>query len=90
MLNALQSLPLIRATVVFLLAAVAVLAVGSETVVSDEGWRRTAHGWENISNWQPHIPQYSPPLAATVHPLVVAGLELLIVAGIGVFFQKNV
>jgi hypothetical protein len=37
-------------------------------------WRRTPHGWQKVSYWQPAPPPYRPAL----HPAVVATLEILL------------
>lgn len=39
------------------------------------GWRHTRDGWESSHDWAPRTPEFRP----TLHPVTVAGMQLLIV-----------
>jgi len=43
----------------------------------DDQWRRTAEGWERMSDWQNRRKIAPPPVAASIHPGLVAGFQLL-------------
>jgi hypothetical protein len=49
---------------------------------SHDTWRRTAQGWEKSTDWQ-HVPVISPEWihAGSIHPALVASLQLLISLG---------
>jgi hypothetical protein len=64
------------------MAMLVVLFTGTNSIDADDGWRRTAHGWEHVSTWAtesdlPVMPadcSYRP--AQTIHPVLLAVLQL--------------
>lgn len=87
-------------TVLFLLGAGGALAGWSgsaDTAPADRvavtrtedpsGWRRTARGWEHESTWKSLEPQELAP-ALRVHPVLVATLQVMMVLGALVLFEK--
>ncbi len=79
------------------LIALAVLALHGMGVASnehylfDDGWRRTATGWQNMADWYAQPPVYAPPIAATkIHPLVVASGETLASITVLLVFLRRV
>jgi hypothetical protein len=54
-------------------------STGSVSVVHEDGWRRTAQGWEQISGWQsPAMEPATRPGRFSVHPATIAVLQLLV------------
>jgi hypothetical protein len=57
----------------------AVSSSGSVSVVHEDGWRRTAQGWEQVSGWR--LPAMEPVTRTghfSVHPATIAVLQLLV------------
>ena len=52
-----------------------------ERIAASANWRRTANGWERTSDWRFENRPIAPRIAA-VHPLVIAGLQLLLSVGV--------
>jgi hypothetical protein len=53
------------------------------TRAADDGWRRTNHGWERCDHWQRKSPvQVDHPVKKTVHPMALAGVQVLAVTGL--------
>jgi len=48
-----------------------------DAAMRDDGWRRTADGWELRDSWDPQSSGHQP-VAARIHPLTLATLQLLV------------
>ncbi len=66
---------------------------GRAQVGTDNGWRRTAQGWEQRAHWRMPgharvgAPEYAEIPIVSVHPVVVALLQLLISLGALLAFE---
>jgi hypothetical protein len=89
--TAFSGLPL--AAILFVLVVISGILRAEEGGPSDDGWRRTARGWERTAIWTDpqaianaeffSVPQDSRPklLRWDVHPLLLAAAQALLVAG---------
>lgn len=72
-----------RSIFLLLLLLASTLVVACRLTVAPEpvgplhtwGWRHTRDGWESSYDWAPRTPEFRPAL----HPVTVAGMQLLIV-----------
>jgi hypothetical protein len=64
----------------YFLSQAGLSAVSSSAEVSpvqEDGWRRTAQGWEQVSGWQSLARERSRPSPFFMHPATIAALQLL-------------
>ncbi|MHB0961442.1 MAG: hypothetical protein ACYC6N_26285 [Pirellulaceae bacterium] len=57
----------------------AVCSSGTVSIGQEDGWRRTAQGWEQNTRW--NVPAMQPAPASSqrfLHPAIIAGLQLLV------------
>lgn len=58
-------------------------AESTPTGADDDGWRRTARGWERHDQWTRIAPaQLTAPVPKTIHPLALAAAQMLAVVGL--------
>jgi hypothetical protein len=48
------------------------------TVLMPDGWRRTAQGWEQLSDWMMPVSPPREPFACRIRPWTIAALQLLV------------
>lgn len=53
-------------------------SAGAGTTLLQDGWRRTARGWEKRSDWMLCVSMQREPLARRVRPWTIAALQLLV------------
>ena len=51
---------------------------GAGTVRLEDGWRRTAQGWEQRSDWMAPASMQPEPFTRYIHPWTIAALQLLV------------
>ena len=86
-----------------LLGSLAAMAVAGDAFSPDDGWRRTKHGWENVSTWGvsaadlsdltgQRLPSFtiSPPVdvGPLWHPAVIA-IGVLLIGAAGLFLPTS-
>lgn len=53
-------------------------SAGAGTTLLPDGWRRTAQGWEQRSDWMWRVSMQREPLARRIRPWKIAALQLLV------------